>query len=116
MFDKSLELQQKELLAQEQLWENIWTGAKILAGVIILVLLILKVLLPMVRWVTTSVEVVPDEELLHSPEELENQEEQRRLQRANQETLEMRQSVTDFVEADPKYAAGILRKWMRERS
>jgi len=115
-FDKSLEIERQEMLAQERLIDWIWTGAKIVGGVIIGLIFILRILLPMVRWVTTSVEVVPEEELLPNPEEMEAQEEQKRIQRANQETMDMRKSVTEFVDADPKYAAGILRKWLRERT
>jgi len=115
-FDKSLEIERQEMLAQERLIDWIWTGAKIAGGVIIGLIFILRILLPMVRWVTTSVEVVPEEELLPNPEEMEAQEEQKRIQRANQETIDMRKSVTEFVDADPKYAAGILRKWLRERT
>lgn len=115
-FDKSMEIQQTEMLAEEQFMDNVWTGAKLLAGVILLMLFVLKILLPMVRWVTTTVEVMPEEIHEASAEDLEAEEERKRIQRASQETSDMRKSVTDFVDADPKYAAGILRKWLRERA
>ncbi len=115
-FDKSQELKRAEELATEERWDMIITGAKILGAVILLLIFILKILMPMVRWVSTSVEVVPEEEPLPSHEELEAEEEKKRIQRANKEMTDMRQSVNEFVEADPKYAAGIIRKWLKDRS
>jgi flagellar biosynthesis/type III secretory pathway M-ring protein FliF/YscJ len=49
-------------------------------------------------------------------EQLEAMEEEMRLARQAQENVEIRKSVGDFVDTDPKYAAAILRKWMRERN
>ena len=51
-----------------------------------------------------------------TPEQLEAMEEEMRLARQAQENVEIRKSVGDFVDTDPKYAAAILRKWMRERN
>jgi len=28
----------------------------------------------------------------------------------------MRKSVTEFIEKDPKYTAGVVRKWLREKA
>ena len=75
-------------------------------------------ILPLIRWVTTSVEPGPPGQFgeTPTPEQLEAMEEEMRLARQAQENVEIRKSVGDFVDTDPKYAAAILRKWMRERS
>lgn len=115
-FDKSLEIQNLKQLEDQWLQD---LGVNIALGVfgLILVLWFLyKVVLPLVRWVTTSVERVPGQLGAPTPEELEAMEEEMRLARQAQENVELRKTVGDFVDTDPKYAAAILRKWMRERT
>jgi len=115
-FDKSLELALKEEGTKQQWWD---LGVNIALGIIGLILtlwFLYKVILPLVRWVTTSVEVVPSQLGAPTPEQLESMEEEMRLARQSQENVEMRKTVSDFVDTDPKYAAAILRKWMRERT
>jgi flagellar M-ring protein FliF len=115
-FDKSLELALKEEGTKQQWWD---LGVNIALGIIGLILtlwFLYKVILPLVRWVTTSVEVVPSRLGAPTPEQLESMEEEMRLARQSQENVEMRKTVSDFVDTDPKYAAAILRKWMRERT
>jgi len=115
-FDKSLELRQKEEMAVDRWIEQGYAVAKWVVGAIFVLWFLYKVLLPLVRWVTTSVEVVPGRLGAPTPEELEAMEEEMRLTRQSQENVEMRKTVGDFVDTDPKYAAAILRKWMRERT
>ena len=115
-FDKSLELQQKEVMAVDRWIEQGYTVAKWVVGAIFVLWFLYKILLPLVRWVTTSVEVVPGRLGAPTPEELESMEEEMRLARQSQENVEIRKTVGDFVDTDPKYAAAILRKWMRERT
>ena len=115
-FDKSLELAQKEEMAVDRWIEQGYDVAKWVLGAIFVLWFLYKVLLPLVRWVTTSVEVVPGRLGAPTPEELETMEEEMRLARQSQENVEIRKTVGDFVDTDPKYAAAILRKWMRERT
>lgn len=116
-FDKSLELQNIKEAEKQWQWDLgvnavIWT-----IGIILIALFILKVLLPLVRWVTTSVEAPPGSRgAPMTPEQLEAMEEEMQLARQAQENVEIRKSVGGFVDTDPKYAAAILRKWMRERN
>ncbi|MCZ6513198.1 MAG: flagellar basal-body MS-ring/collar protein FliF [Nitrospinae bacterium] len=115
-FDKSMELQQKEELALDR-WVDLGKEVAIwIFGIIFVLWFLYKVLLPLVRWVTTSVEVIPGQLGAATPEELEAMESEMRLARQTQENVEIRKSVGDFVNTDPKYAASILRKWMRERT
>ena len=115
-FDKSLELQNlKEAEKQWQL-DLVISGAWVIGGIIFVLWFLFKVLLPLVRWVTTTVEVAPGQLGEPTPEQLEAMEEEMRLARQSRENVEIRKSVGEFVDTDPKYAAAILRKWMRERT
>ena len=69
---------------------------------------------------TTSVEIVPEEEgeveLTKTEEQLREEEEMKRLEEGLASATEMRESVTEFIQKDPAYTAGVVRKWMREKS
>lgn len=114
-FDRSEEEARRRELEQETLFSRIETGAIILGTVIIIVIFLLRILRPLVNWITTSVEMVPEAAALPSPEELEVSEQEKQLQKVAQQNMEIRKAVAEFVENDPKYAAGILRKWLRDR-
>ena len=67
---------------------------------------------------TTSVEVVPEEEAAaqtRTEEQLREEEEMKRLEEGLASATEMRESVTEFIQKDPAYTAGVMRKWMREK-
>ena len=116
-FDKTLELESLKEAEKQWQWDLgvnivIWT-----IGAILILWFLFKVLLPLVRWVTTSVEATPGPRGgTMTPEQLEAMEQEMQLARQAQENVEIRKSVGDFVNTDPKYAAAILRKWMRERT
>lgn len=114
-FDRTTELEQQAEMEQEELIQRGLEIGKYLFIAIIVLFFLFRVIRPLVHWVTTSVEVVEDPSLLPSAEELEAAEEEKRLARITQQSLEVRKAVSDFVENDPKYAAGVLRKWLRER-
>jgi len=116
-FDKSLELQNIAELEKQSQNEWIVTGAMIFFGTILVLWFLFKVLLPLVRWVTATVDPIPGQlGGTPTPEQLEAMEEEMRLAQQAQENVEIRKSVGGFVDTDPKYAAAILRKWMRERN
>ena len=116
-FDKSLELESLKEAEKQWQWDLGVNIAMWVLGAIFILLFIFKVLLPMVRWVTASVEPAPGTlGGTPTPEQLEAMEEEMRLARQAQENVEIRKSVGEFVDTDPKYAAAILRKWMRERN
>ncbi len=115
-FDKSMETLRNAEMERDQLLDWGATAAVFIIGVILLVWFLLKILLPLVRWVTTSVEVVPAGLPTSSPEELLLAEEEGRIAQISQENLEIRKTVNDFVGTDPKYAAAILRRWLRDRT
>jgi len=77
---------------------------------------------PMINWITTSVkpdEEAPEEEVTtegKSDAQLAEEEEMKRLEETLLNSAEMRKSVTEFIEKDPKYTAGVVRKWLREKA
>lgn len=115
-FDKSMEIQQKADMEQQANIDLAITAAEWVIGVIIVLFVLLRVLLPMMRWITTSVDVVEEIDAGPSPEELARQEEEKRMAAMAAENIEMRKSVEEMVGRDPRYAASVLRKWMRERA
>jgi flagellar biosynthesis/type III secretory pathway M-ring protein FliF/YscJ len=76
----------------------------------------------MITWITTSAaedkEEVAEEvtEEGKSDAQLAEEEEMKRLEETLLNSAEMRKSVTEFIEKDPKYTAGVVRKWLREKA
>jgi flagellar M-ring protein FliF len=91
-------------------------GGKLLVGLIFLIMFFTRVIRPIMNWMTTSVEVVPETEQLEAAEINEVDEETKKLTELAAETDHIRDAITEFVKKDPKYTAGIIRKWMREKA
>ena len=76
----------------------------------------------MINLITTSVkpeEEAPEEEVAtagKSEAQVAEEEEMKRLEETLLNSAEMRKSVTAFIEKDPKYTAGVVRKWLREKA
>ncbi len=84
--------------------------------VIIVVMFFTRGIRPIINLMTTSVEVVPEAQGALTSTELEAiEDEKKRLGDMGAEAAEIRKSVGEFVENDPKYTAGIVRKWVREK-
>ena len=49
-------------------------------------------------------------------EQLREEAEMKRLEEGLASAAEMRSSVTEFIQKDPAYTAGVMRKWMREKA
>ena len=75
-----------------------------------------RVIRPIITWMTTSVEVVPEIDQLGAADIDAVDEEKRRLNEMASEAAHIRESVAEFVSNDPKYTAGVIRKWMREKN
>ena len=84
--------------------------AKYVLGIIFVVLFFTRIVRPMINWMTTTAEVVPAMAMASATEA--EVEEPKAL---GTQTQQLRQSVGDFVTADPKFAASILRKWMKDK-
>ena len=85
-------------------------------GLIVALLFYTRVIRPILNLMTTSMEVVPESaEQLTTSEMNAVEEEKRRLGEVGAEMTEIRQLVNDFAASDPKYTAGIVRKWMKDK-
>ncbi|MDC0206995.1 flagellar basal-body MS-ring/collar protein FliF [Nitrospinae bacterium] len=115
-FDRSQLDEEKEALAQAEQIEMAIEIGKLVVGLIFLILFFTRVIRPIITWMTTTVEVVPEAGQLGAAEMEEVDEEKRRLTETASEATHIREAVADFVANDPKYTAGVIRKWMREKS
>ncbi|MGV7222375.1 MAG: flagellar basal-body MS-ring/collar protein FliF [Nitrospinales bacterium] len=88
----------------------------IILAVIFLILLFTKILPPILSWLTSLLE-----EPLDSKIELPSKEGEPSGPDKNQtpspfEAADIRKTLLSYIDSDPKHAAGILRKWMRDRN
>ncbi len=113
-FDRSILEEEAQRIEQEGWIDLGFQGAKYLFGFIFIILFFTRIVRPMVNWVTTSVEVVHEEEVI-DPETLALEEEKMRIGQMANENAKMRDAVAEFVATDPKFTAGILRKWMKDK-
>ena len=88
---------------------------KLVVGLVFLILFFTRIIRPVITWMTTAVEIVeaPDDEEIAEIEE-QKAEEKRLKELSKPEN--MRNAVAEFVLQDPKYTAGVIRKWMREKA
>ncbi|PIR00525.1 MAG: flagellar M-ring protein FliF [Nitrospinae bacterium CG11_big_fil_rev_8_21_14_0_20_45_15] len=113
-FDRSILEEEAQRIEKEGWFDLGFQGAKYVLGIIFVILFFTRIIRPMVNWVTTSVEVVDEVEMV-SPEELALEEEKMRIGQIAGETAKMREAVAEFVATDPKFTAGIIRKWMKDK-
>jgi flagellar M-ring protein FliF len=88
---------------------------KLLVGLIFLIMFFTRIIRPIITWMTTTVEVVAEDDQLGAADIDSVDEEKRRLTEMATEAAHIRESVNEFVTNDPKYTAGVIRKWMREK-
>lgn len=112
-FDRSQLDQEKAALARAEQIDIAMEIGKFAAGLIFLILFFTRIIRPIITWMTTTVEVVPETDQLADSGETD--EEKQRLDEITSETSNIRNSVAEFVTSDPKYTASVLRKWMREK-
>ena len=118
-FDRSVEIKREQEMKKDKQIDLAFQVGKYILGLIFVILFFTRVIRPAITWMTSSVEVVAEEEEeveTKSEEQLREEEEMKRLEEGLASATEMRQSVTEFIEKDPAYTAGVMRKWMREKS
>ena len=115
-FDRSQFDQEKEALEQAEQIDMAIEIGKLVVGLVFLFLFFTRVIRPIITWMTTTVEVVPEAGELGAAEVDEMEEEKRRLTETASEATHIREAVADFVANDPKFTAGVIRKWMREKN
>ena len=120
-FDRSVELQRLKELEREKQIDLAFQVGKYILGLIFVILFYTRAIKPIINWMTTSPkEEEVEEEVVTTDgmtdEQRREEEELQRLEAGLASASEMRKSVTDFIEKDPKYTAGVVRKWLREKA
>ncbi|QPJ65181.1 MAG: flagellar M-ring protein FliF [Candidatus Nitrohelix vancouverensis] len=115
-FDRSLLQDEQQRLEREGQIDLGLQVAKYLLGAIFIILFFTRIVRPLVDWLTTTVEVVPEQQELTDHEMVALDEEKKRIGQLANETARLRETVGEFVAADPKFTAGIIRKWMKEKA
>ena len=114
-FDHSqLDKEKAEIESAEQIDLAMEVG-KLVLGLIFLIMFFTRVIRPIITWMTTTVEVIPQTEQLGGADNNPADEETKRLTDMENQADKIRKSVNEFVGQDPKYTAGVIRKWMREK-
>ena len=114
-FDHSqLDKEKAEIESAEQIDLAMEVG-KLVLGLIFLIMFFTRVIRPIITWMTTTVEVIPQTEQLGVADNNPVDEETKRLTEMENQADKIRKSVNEFVGQDPKYTAGVIRKWMREK-
>ena len=114
-FDHSqLDKEKAEIESAEQIDLAMEVG-KLVLGLIFLIMFFTRVIRPIITWMTTTVEVIPQTEQLGGADNNPADEETKRLTEMENQADKIRKSVNEFVGQDPKYTAGVIRKWMREK-
>jgi flagellar M-ring protein FliF len=92
--------------------------AQYVLGAIFILLFFTRVIRPLINWMTTSLEVVPEAQGQLTNSEMDAiQDEKKTLGvNADSEMVEVRKAVTEFANNDPKFTAGIVRKWLKEKT
>jgi len=121
-FDRSIERQRADALEREEQIALAFQVGKYILGIAFVILFFTKAIKPIITLITTSVKVdeeAPEEEVTtegKSEAQVAEEEEMKRLEETLLNSAEMRKSVTEFIEKDPKYTAGVVRKWLREKA
>ena len=114
-FDHSqLDKEKAEIESAEQIDLALEVG-KLVVGLIFLIMFFTRVIRPIITWMTTTVEVIPQTEQLGVADNNPADEKTKRLTEMENQADKIRKSVNEFVGQDPKYTAGVIRKWMREK-
>ncbi len=114
-FDRSQMDSAKDQIARDEQIELAMEVGKLVVGLIFLIMFFTRIIRPIINWMTTSVEVVQEAAQLGVADIDAVDEEKRRLSEMASEAAHIRESVAEFVNNDPKYTAGVIRKWMREK-
>ncbi|HIJ49689.1 MAG TPA: flagellar M-ring protein FliF [Nitrospinae bacterium] len=114
-FDHSQLDKEKAAIERAEQIDLAMEGGKLLVGLIFLIMFFTRVIRPIITWMTTTVEVIPETDQLEAADIDAVGEEKRKLTEMATEAANIRDSVNEFVTNDPKYTAGVIRKWIREK-
>jgi flagellar M-ring protein FliF len=117
-FDRTFEQEEQQRLSKSETMDLAFKVAKYVLGALFILLFFTRVIRPLINWMTTSLEVVPEAQGQLTTTEMDAiHEEKKSLGGAiSNEAAEIRQAVTEFADNDPKFTAGVIRKWLRDKS
>ena len=117
-FDRTFEQEGRDRLAKSATMDLAFKIAKYLLGAVFILLFFTRVIRPLINWMTTSMEVVPEAQGQLTASDMDAiQDEKKSLGAAmDQETAQIREAVLEFANSDPKFTAGIIRKWLKDKN
>lgn len=117
-FDRTFEQEERDRLSKSETMDLAFKAAKYILGALFILLFFTRVIRPLINWMTTSLEVVPETQGQLTTTEMDAiQEEKKSLGAAiDSEATQIRKAVTEFADNDPKFTAGIIRKWLKDKS
>lgn len=116
-FDRTFEQDEESRLAKSETMGMAFKIAKYVLGALFVLLFFTRVIRPIINWMTTSLEVVPDTQgQLTTTEMAAIQDEKKSLGEALNEAAEIRKAVGEFASNDPKFTASIIRKWLKDKA
>ena len=115
-FDHSQMDEEKDALETAEQIDLAMEIAKLVVGLVFLILFFTRIIRPVITWMTTAVEIVDEDEEAERIAEIEEQKAEEKRLKELSKPENMRNAVAEFVLQDPKYTAGVIRKWMREKA
>lgn len=117
-FDRSFELSEQKRLSESEMMDLAIKIGKFVLAALFILLFFTRVIRPLINWMTTSLEVVPEAQGQLTATEMDAiQDEKKSLGVAvDSEMVQIRQAVTEFADNDPKFTAGIIRKWLKDKT
>jgi len=115
-FDNSFDIKVEETLFKLKYWDYGIQIFIIILVIIFMILLFTKILPPILNWVTSLLEKPSDTETELPSEENASHEPDKTKAPSPFEAADIRKTLLSYIDSDPKHAAGILRKWMRDRT
>ena len=115
-FDNTFDIKVEETLFNLKYWELGFQILIIFLVIIFMILLFTKLLPPILNWLTSLLEESSATEIELPSQEREPREPDKKQAPSPFEAADIRKTLLSYIDSDPKHAAGILRKWMRDRT
>ena len=115
-FDNTFDIKVEETLFSLKYSELVIQIIIILLAIIFMILLFTKILPPILNWLTSLLEESSDTGKELPSQERESNEPDKKPSPSPFEAADIRKTLLNYIDSDPKHAAGILRKWMRDRT
>jgi flagellar M-ring protein FliF len=115
-FDNTFDIKVEETLSNLKYWDYGIQIFLIFLAIIFVILLFTKILPTLFNWLTSLLEESSDTVTELPSQERESGEPDKKQSPSPFEAADIRKTLLSYIDSDPKHAAGILRKWMRDRT